>query len=275
MAPQLLTFPLSEQDSRAEKLQRELEHLGIAPLHIVSPSRLLAGELERCPVFRNWTARHIPNGVNPALFNTGRKSDGGFRRSLQLTPGATVILVVNRNYRVVDKGFPMIREALGGLRSFDGLEVVLVGEGAEWAASQLPEGLRVIPVGFVFDRTRMAGLYEAADIFLFASRYENFPCVTLEAMSAGCCVVATPTPGVVEQIVDGVSGSLAGSVSGAALGVSLQKVLDGTTDERRRFGLEARKEVEQSFSEEKMVEQHLEFYREIMAGYSTKNKGAA
>ena len=39
--------------------------------------------------------------------------------------------------------------------------------------------------------------------FLFASPAENFPCVILEAMASACCVVATPTSGVTEQIEDG------------------------------------------------------------------------
>jgi len=270
MAPQVLKFPLPEQGGVVEKLQQELIQLGTAPLHIISPSLMLANELHRCPAFSHWSTCCIPNGVNPSLFGFERKSDPGFRQSLQLTPGTTVILVVNRNYRVADKGFSMIREALAGLRSFDAIEVVLVGEGAGWAADQLPEKLRVLPLEFVSDRTRMAGLYEAADLFLFASRYENFPCVTLEAMSAGCCVVATPTPGVVEQIVEGVSGCLAEAVSGQALGATLQNALDQPREFRRNLGLRARKEVERGFTEDKMVERHLQFYADTIAGYPDK-----
>ena len=113
----------------------------------------------------------------------------------------------------------------------------------------------------------MAKLYEAADLFLFASSAENFPCVILEAMSAGCCVVSTPTSGVEEQIDHGRTGFLAEHLSGKSLGLMLREAL-ALPDHGRRCGQEARGAVETQFSEETMVGRHLALYAALLSGRS-------
>jgi glycosyltransferase involved in cell wall biosynthesis len=111
----------------------------------------------------------------------------------------------------------------------------------------------------------MASLFEAADIFLFASPAENFPCVVLEAMASECCVVATPTSGVTEQIEDGRTGLLATELAGEALGRTLMAALqDGRR--RRALGRAARDHVGAYFSTESFVARHLELYGTLAAG---------
>ena len=109
----------------------------------------------------------------------------------------------------------------------------------------------------------MAKYFEAADIFLFASLAENFPCVILEAMSAKCCVVATPTSGVTEQIAHGKSGYLANEISGESLGEVLREALSQSV-ERSAYGNAARLRVEQEFSEAVMVDRYLSLYQETL-----------
>lgn len=109
----------------------------------------------------------------------------------------------------------------------------------------------------------MFELYAQADIFLFASRRENFPCVTLEAMATGLCVVATPTDGVKEQIVSGEHGLLSEQIDGTQLG---RKLADAMADQalRTRLGQNARKRVLDEFSEEQMVAKFLDVYEQMM-----------
>ena len=79
--------------------------------------------------------------------------------------------------------------------------------------------------GLLTARERLAAWFEAADIFLFASVAENFPCVILEAMAAQCCVVATPTGGVTEQIRSRATGLLSASVAGESLAAPLREAI--------------------------------------------------
>ena len=261
--PQLGVWPIGPRDDTSEQLQRKKACLSDAPLRIVAPSQFLAGTVKTSLVGRRWPVHHIPNGIDPSRFSGTRKADLGFRAGLGLRPGKTAILVVNREFRDPNKGFPMVREALAAGIPPE-YQVVLVGRNSAWAAAQLPAELDVLDAGFVADRAALAGWYEAADIFLFASQAENFPCVVLEAMASECCVVATPTGGVREQVETGVSGVLADAISGPALATTLKAVV-GDAAMRRELGARARDRTEVLFGEDRMIEAHVALYRSILA----------
>jgi len=260
--PQVGQWPVGPVDHTREEMLRKIELLAPAPLTIVAPSRHLAAKVRESQVGKNWDIQVIPNGVDPARFGYKRKRDAAFRRSLGLDSAALVVLSVNRNFQDSQKGHGMVEEALCSA-SLPGVQVVLAGQNADWAAARLPATLRTVNAGYVSTQEKLAALYEAADIFLFASPAENFPCVILEAMSARCCVVATPTSGVNEQILDGRTGFMAREIEGKALG----EVLQGTVarpDEVAAAGVAAREQVEKEFSEQVMVDRHLALYERVV-----------
>lgn len=260
--PQVGIWPIGKLDNTAVQLQNKLAMLSSAPLNIVAPSHHLAEKVRNSKVGKAWKVFEIPNGVDPSRFHPERKRDVEFRRSLGLKVDLPIVLVVNRNFQDTQKGHAMVHEALAMNAGTDA-QIVLVGGNSQWAASQLPPGLNIIDGGYVASREHMARLFEAADIFLFASPAENFPCVILEAMSAGCCVVATPTSGVTEQIEHDKTGFLADSIGGEALGNIMRKVLSDRSA-WKRIGDSARRRVEERFSEKVMVDRHLALYEEII-----------
>lgn len=261
--PQVGQWPVGAVDRTSEQLALKMKLLASAPVHVVAPSQHLAAKVRESQVGRCWHVDYIPNGVEPARFTFARKHDPQFRASLGLDPKATTILVVNRNFKDPQKGHPMVQEALAML---DGrsVQVVLAGQNSYWAAAQLPAGLPRLVAGYVTSREAMARWFEAADIFLFASPAENFPCVILEAMSAKCCVVATPTSGVVEQIEQRKTGFVAEEISGLSLGLALREAML-SPKERRICGESAREKVEREFSQELMVARHLKLYSDVIS----------
>jgi len=260
LAPQMLRSPKTEAELAS--LHQELKPLFEAPLWITTPSASAAAAAKRCPELFNWKIHHIPNGVNTTAFSPNRKAERQLLMSLGLNPGELVVLMVNRDFKIADKGFPMALEALRAVSPGAKFQVVLVGLNAKWAASQLPEVCHAVAREFVADRDEMIRYYESADVFLFASRRENFPCVTLEAMAAGCCVVATPTDGITEQITHELNGLLAEEISGPTLIQPLQRaIVDAPL--RKRLSSGARSTSEAKFSEAAMVRQFLDLYREM------------
>ncbi|MDR3404560.1 MAG: glycosyltransferase [Chthoniobacter sp.] len=255
--PQLGRWPLSKRDDTAEKLAAKLAHLAPLPLHVVAPSRWLADIVRNSPVGRNWRVHHIPNAV-----------DAAFSTLLEKTPHvereAPTILIVNRNFRDEQKGFPLIQSALAAAATQPNPRprLMLVGENSDWARQRLAEW-SCEAFGYVSDLATLARLHREADIFLFASPAENFPCVVLEAMAAGSCVVATPTGGVVEQIENGVSGILAAEISGPALGAALQRALSDAAL-RRKLGDAARARAAHDFAEALFLKRHDRLYSEIL-----------
>ena len=258
--PQIGRWSFLQVDDTREQLRSKMDHFRDAPFAIVSPSRWLAEKIKGSRVGSNWDTRVIPNGVAAHVFNAARKRDPALRRELGMDPEATVILLVNRNFKLETKGFSMAREALSAVPP-RGIQAIFAGMNGEWAAAALP-GLPSIAAGYVASRERLARLYEASDIFLFASPEENFPCAVLEAMSAACCVVATPTGGVAEQVEPGKSGLVARDISGAALTAALREALS-RPGLLRTLGEAARERVMRFFSEETMVSRYLKLYDEV------------
>lgn len=259
--PQVGCWNVGPVDRTREELALKRQLLGERALHIISPARHAAKQIQASLLARRWRVHHLPNGIDPAAFSNARKHDPNFRRSLGLAPDAPVVLIVNRDFKDPHKGFPMVETALRALPAAPA-QLVWAGANGDWAAAQVPQTFSHRVLGYVPSRAAMAQWYEAADIFLFASPAETFPCVVLEAMAAGCCVVSTPTSGVDEQIEPGVSGLLGAEVSGAALAPVLRAAL-ASADLRARCGAAARQRVSREFSEDRMVERHLELYELI------------
>jgi glycosyltransferase involved in cell wall biosynthesis len=259
--PSVGKWPFLRTDDTADQLSRKLQFLRAAPIRVVSPSRWLARKIESSQVGSRWDVRVVPNGAHLGLFRGERKRDREFRAEMGLDPGATVVLLVLRDFDHESKGFGIVRESLAWLSRRRDAQVVYVGRNAGKAAAAT-SGLRSVTPGYIDDRRTLARYYEAADILLFASPEENFPCVVVEAMAAECCVVATPTGGVLEQIETGRTGLLAGAIDGVALAEALKGAFESGEAELRRLGRAARERALMDFSEEAMVSRYLAIYAE-------------
>lgn len=258
--PRLGQWPLTAQDDTADQLALKLTQLAPVPLHVIAPSRWLAEIVRSSRVGHHWQVHHIPNAV-----------DAEFAALLEKTPQSArnelTILIVNRNFRDEQKGFPIVLSALAewtGPRP----RLLLAGENSDWARECL-SGWSCESFGYVSDPAILARLHRAADLFLFASPAENFPCVVLEAMAAGNCVVATPTGGVREQVQDGVTGLLAGEISGPALAEALRRAL-GDSALRKTVGESARILATQEFGERVFFERHQQLYTNILAAWNAR-----
>lgn len=265
--PQVGNFAVGSVDRTAEEWQRKLEHLAPSPLAIVSPSQHLARVVKDSPIGKNWRVEVIPNGIDPKAFGYSRKHDPAFRGQLGLSPEKKILLFTNREFRDPIKGWPIIRDAVNSLKP-EGRQLVLAGGNSDWASKQIRDGWDVVDMGYISNRKRIAALYEAADVFLYASAGENFPCAILEAMSSQCCVVSTPVDGVTEQIEHAITGWHSRANDAAALNEALSHCLSHP-QLVTRLGKAARKRVEKHFTEQTMLDSHLKLYGSILEQATT------
>jgi glycosyltransferase involved in cell wall biosynthesis len=114
------------------------------------------------------------------------------------------------------------------------------------------------------DRRRLAELYCAADIFVLNSRVESYPRVTLEAMSFGASIIATPCFGVVEQLSDRESCLFyeAADISGL---LDRLQLLCGDRNLRRRLARAATDRLGQLNSYDQMLEAYESIYDRILS----------
>ncbi|MFQ5815499.1 MAG: glycosyltransferase family 4 protein, partial [Candidatus Hydrothermarchaeaceae archaeon] len=99
--------------------------------------------------------------------------------------------------------------------------------------------------------------YRTCDVYVNASASETMGISMMEAMACGKPVVASPSPGANEIIVDGHNGYLAASNSPESLA---QRVLLLDEAEMERLGSNARRMAEERFDVRKMGRRLLEAY---------------
>jgi glycosyltransferase involved in cell wall biosynthesis len=182
----------------------------------------------------------VPNAVDTALFHPG---DGRTTRTepLLVTAGG---LTENRS-----KGIDYLIDA-ARLLAERGLQFTLeiAGDGprrAEYEDLARHAGLndRVRFLGLL-PKPELAERMRAADLFVLASRFENNPCVVMEALASGLPVVATRVGGVPEMIEDA-NGILVAPESAEALAGGIETTLARlgefdpariSTEARERYG---------------------------------------
>lgn len=263
VCPRLGEWPIGSIDRTEEELKRKLQMLASLQMDIVAPSAYLGEIVRKSQVGSSWKVHCIPNGVDFSRFHPDRKHDDARRIRMGLDSKAVIVLLAARDFRAPEKGFAIMREALLS-NSLNRIQVILVGESSDWARNQLPEQLPCLSIGYISDRDVFARWMEVSDVFLFGSTSENFPCIILEAMAAGCCVVATPVGGVVEQIEHGKTGLLAADLTGGALAAALHAVLIDSA-KASIIGAEAREMIRTQFSERRMIERHVRLYEQILS----------
>lgn len=102
--------------------------------------------------------------------------------------------------------------------------------------------------------------YNAADVFVYPSRYENFSQPILEAASYGLPVIATSIGIAPEIIEDGETGFLIPGES-SELAQRLEQL--GDASERKKMGRKLQEKVRNKFAWNRVMDQYMELYRSL------------
>ena len=143
--------------------------------------------------------------------------------------------------------------------------IVLAGDGSERPALESMAGEPALMgrVHFLGERTDLADLLPAFDLFVLPSRSEGLSNALLEAMAEGIPVVASRVGGNTEVIEHGLSGLLFEVDNPASLAGHLAKLLRNP-EGAMRLGLQGRERVQKEFPVEKMLQGYRNLYERIL-----------
>jgi glycosyltransferase involved in cell wall biosynthesis len=213
----------------------------------------------------------LHDAVDLTVFDPARIDRTDARRAFGVTDDTPLIGFVGRFSP--GKGHEELLEAAAALKD-RGLRfrTIIVGEashgeetyaaGIKARAEQL--GLDGI-VSFAGYRADVPAVMSAFDVFAFPSHAESFGVVLIEAMAMKRAVVATNCDGVVDIVVDGVTGLMVPPRASAPLADALERLLRDRSM-ALRMGEAGRRRVEECFDQQKQIDRLEAIYREVTDG---------
>ncbi len=173
----------------------------------------------------------LPLGLDLAPFAAVERKNGAFRREHSLPADAPLIGIVGRlvpvkNHRLFLEAAARVKAALPDAH------FVIVGDGELRGALEAQVdalGLRDAVVFTGWMQT-LAPVYADLDVNVISSLNEGTPVSVIEALAAGCPVVATAVGGLPDLLEQGALGTLVPSENAEALAEALLHVLENPPD---------------------------------------------
>ncbi|MBP7961106.1 MAG: glycosyltransferase family 4 protein [Caldilineaceae bacterium] len=231
---------------------------------IIVCSGHMAGELQRffgIPLDKSIV---IPNGVDPAPLQGCPAEQTQAARLRHAPNGERLLFFVGRI--TPEKGLYVLLDAMPQiLAAYPNTRLLVAGKASEQLrpnVEQLGIADQVELLGFISDEERNC-LYQSVDAAIFPSLYEPFGIVALEAMAAGCNVIASEVGGlgeVVQHLHNGLT-VLPGQPESIAWAVN---ELFQNPRSAERWRKEAARQVEMLYNWHDIAEQTLELYQSIV-----------
>jgi glycosyltransferase involved in cell wall biosynthesis len=189
-------------------------------IHVVTPSRWLAGEARRSSLLGRFPVSVIPYGIHTDVFCPRKQIMA--REALDIPRDTRVVLFAAASLQERRKGFAMLAEALAPLPADAGIHLVSVGQSAFVPNIRLPN----LSLGFIENDRILSLVYSAADVYVTPTLDDNLPNTVMESMSCGTPVVGFEVGGVPDMVRNGVSGFVVPKGDTGALRQAILGVLD-------------------------------------------------
>ena len=246
--------------------RKRLAFSGISSLTLVAPSLWMKKEVEKGCMFPGRKIVQIYNPVDTDLFRPAENREA-IRASLGLRPGTFVIACGATGLFNPVKGghfIPLVLEELYR-RGHRNLHLLLFGNQEKRMEFPYP----CTNTGFITDMKELAGIYNAADIFLNPTLQDVLSNVALESMACKTPSVTFRTGGVPEVVLDGQTGLVAPQGDIQQM-ISHCEQLIQDEELRRTLAEKGRQHAKQTFSYPVIAAQHAALYEETLREYHRK-----
>lgn len=235
----------------------------IKDLTLIAPSRWSAGMARKSPLFAGRKIVEIPNAFDTNLFTIQDKKTA--KESLGLPLDKQIILFSSCGGTAIEyKGYHLLVEALWILKTKmnrDDMHLVVIGPNN---GKKLALPFPVSFLGYVESEKRLAEIYNAADVLVCPSIYDNCPAVIREAALCGVPSVGFDIAGIPEMILHKKCGYIAKSFDTTDLASGIAWVL-ADKDRYTELSKNARKFEEELVALPIITEKHHALYGELIA----------
>ncbi|NIH84204.1 glycosyltransferase [Amycolatopsis granulosa] len=189
-----------------------------------------------------------------------------------VAPRGDLHRIVSVGRLVPRKGFAT---AITALAAVPGAELVIAGGPERGRLADDPEAKRLLQLAErlgVADRVRLLGqvtrdempaLLRSADLVMCTPWYEPFGIVPLEAMACGVPVVAAAVGGLIDTVVDGVTGELVPPQRPEVLAATLRRLL-GDPAQREAYGIAGCDRARSRYSWDRIAVDVLRIYEKTL-----------
>jgi len=186
---------------------------------IVGSSKWILKESKSSILFRNFSYKYIPSGLDSNIFK--QRDMACSRKVLNLPLNKKVILFVAESINDRRKGYKYLIDALESINNLK--NVILCTVGSKNYLKLLNKN--IIHIGMIADEKLMSIAYSAADVFIIPSLEDNLPNTVLESLMCGTPVIGFPIGGIPDMVQDGVNGLLCNKISSDSLTYTINDFL--------------------------------------------------
>lgn len=246
-------------------LLRRMERLlGCFTDRLVTVSEQVKSELVGYGVAKTEKITVIPLGFDLEPFLNSPKRRGEFRREMKLSQEIKLVGIVGRIVPI--KNHSLFLESAARISAHEpAARFIIVGDGVlrpdlERQARDLGIADRVLFTGWRRDLPR---IYADLDILVVSSNNEGTPVSAIEAMAAGCPVVATRVGGLPDLITDERTGRLVSPRDPKALASVILELVRNPAG-ARELGQNAMEVVRKRFTETRLIDDMDHLYSQLL-----------
>jgi len=261
--PNLGIYPPIKKDATEYNWHFKREILKRSQLYVATPSQWVKEKVVQSIVAPAIVEiRVISNGINTEVFRRGIKEKA--RLNLGIPQSARILLFVAngvktnpwRDYATLEKAVRKTSEILQDEK----LILICLGEKGK------PEQLGRIEIHFEEyqkEQAKVASFYQAADLYIHASKADTFSNAIVEAQACGTPVVATEVGAIPELIIDGFTGFLVPPGDADMMADRIIKLL-ADKNLNKYFAQQGIKRIRNFFDLNHQVKNYLVWYEEIL-----------
>jgi glycosyltransferase involved in cell wall biosynthesis len=235
-------------------------------LNIVAPSGWMRGCIDQSPMCAQHRVDVVPNAVDTDVFRPLDK--GACRAQLGIAPDDRVVLFIGKPDGIFAYGGraevfdTAMRQVADGVSR--NLRLLTVGAGGERLSEMT--GVSGIHLGRVDSRAAMAACYNACDVYVNTTQFDNLPGAVQEAACCGVAMVVSDVGGVPDIVEHERTGIMCERDNPRAFGSAIVDLL--RNDEKRVvLGMSAARIGGDKYCAAKIAAEMLELYGRCRAAH--------